>query len=622
MTTRNDFIIRTNRLGNAEIVINKPLSYNRKHRYEMVAVATNTGYLNLMGSAIVIINIKDENNHPPRLFPLEYKNTISEAAPVGTTVLKILATDLDTGVGGLIAYTIQDTTVTFVIQKDGYIVSIKPLDYETKQSYTLIVTARDGGGLLAARSAKVYITVSEVNDNQPVFDLMYYRQSVREDSIVGSDILTVTARDSDIIGNTINYHIIPNTDSSSYSVHRNTGVISLLAPLDYEVKKLYTFNVRAEDAGNGSLTGLTHVTIDITDLNDNSPVFVSPVRAHEITVIDSIYVGTLFTVVSATDKDTGINSDITYKITSGNDREKFTLDQNGQIRLIRRLDATKQNKYVLAVTAVDGGQPQRSTLENVIIHVLRFNESTPVFQPSFYNIYIPENTDINITLIALSVAKTMTGSKYNLSFHPSTVFNEFYLNGNNLMLVKELDYEQIPYYDLLILAIDEERDTAMARVRVNVQNLNEHVPQFTKQIFEVSVPELAYIGHSVISLSATDKDEDFILHYRVVGPMPGNYFSMEGNVVRVRNRLVPGTFEFKVMVTDLTFNSRTAKVRILVTSVFSPAFAKPTYIANVHETHSVGQQITRLSAGENKGITYSIESRDARLVFTINSTGM
>ena len=620
LTTEIDFEMRKSPLGHGALLVKRSLDYTRKNRYEMVAIATDKGYLNLVGAARVIVNIIDANNHIPQFSPINYQNTISEAAPIGTTVLKISAEDLDTGVGGKILYTIQDLTATFKVGDDGSIILIKPLDFETKKTFNFTVTARDGGNLHAQHSAQLFLTVVDVNDNEPVFDLKYYHKSIRENIIVGSSILTFNAQDSDHIGNSVRYSLISNGDSNSFLLNNTTGVLTVVSPLDYEIKKVYTFNIRAQDSANRKLIAVTHVTVDVIDVNDNAPSFVD-VNTYEISVIENINMGTLLIVVSAIDQDSGNNRIIRYNITGGNDDRKFMIE-DGHIRLIGKLDYQIKKKYTLNIVATDGGKPQLFSSNIVTVHVIKYNESVPMFQKGFYSIPIPENRPVNsVPLMTFVITKTLPGSPVTLSFHPGTVFEEFNLRGNDLLLAGSLDFETKRSYDILVLATDHERDMALATVRIVVQNLNEHAPKFTRPIYQGSVPELAYIGHSVLALTATDRDGDS-LYYSVVGNVPGDAFQLSDKNVVVNSRLITGTYEFNVVVNDRTFQSSVSKVSIIVTAVFKPIFPDTTYIVSVLESTENGSIILSVVAGDhNQGITYSIESIEAREVFGVNSTG-
>lgn len=566
----------------------------------------------------MIINIQDQNNHAPLFAPTQYQNTISEAAPVGTTVVKVEATDKDIGAGGQIVYNITDPTSTFKVGFDGSVVLIRKLDYESVQSYNLTVTARDNGNMQSTNQANIFIQLVDVNDNMPVFDLKYYRVMVHENSSIGTSVLTVNARDNDRTRNSIRYSLVNNPDSQSFGLNSITGGLRLQRSLDYETQMTFTFNIEARDSANQKLYGYSHVTVTVGDINDNKPVFVSSASSHSISVLETVNIGTLLTVIIATDRDTGKNGQITYSIQSGNEAGKFQ-NQDGHIRLLGDLDYLTQKRYDLVMVATDSGTPQKSSSVTLTINVLKYNESIPVFNPSSYLINIPENRPVNdIALLSFGVMKSLPGSPMSLYFHEATNYPEFRINGTDLYLTKGLDFETTPYYDVLVIAMDYERDMAVARLRINVQNLNEFTPRFTQSVYIGNIAEEAFIGHSVLSLSATDRDGD-LLYYKIVSSVPGDAFELSGRDVVVKSQIFPRTYEFNVQVTDRTFNSLISKVMVLVTQTSRPSFPNSSYIISVPETTDVGHVLLKLTAGF--GATYTIESSEAKLMFNMNSNG-
>ena len=397
--------------------------------------------------------------------------------------------------------------------------------------------------------------------------------------------------------------------------------------LDYEDKRQITFSVEAIDSNaRNQLTGLTHVIIDVTDVNDNNPVFVygNGQSSYNVTVTENLNVPSIVAVVDATDRDSGNNAAIRYHIVGGNEDNKFFLQEiNGQISLIDKLNALQKNKYVLTIMAKDLGNPSRSTNTTVTINVRRYFESIPQFFPSYAEVTFPENTELNTTIFSLFVNKTLPGSPVTLSFHSSSQFEEFVLDGNNITLAKKFDYEKKTNYRLIVIATDQEKDTAFAQILVRVQNLNEFRPEFTQQTYFSTVSELAFVGHSVLTLSATDGDRDFTqIFYTIIGSIPNDAFKLAGPVVEVNGPLTRGeSYQFQVEAFDGTFTSERATVRIDVVAENLPMFVNTTYIISLHENYPLSQNFLNVSAGSFSGITYTIASAKASQIFMIDANG-
>lgn len=87
------------------------------------------------------------------------------------------------GVGEPPEFTINSQT--------GAIVTSKTLDRETQSGYLLTVTAKDGGMPALSDTTDVEISVTDINDNAPIFLKQSYSGSVSEDALVGTSVLQV-----------------------------------------------------------------------------------------------------------------------------------------------------------------------------------------------------------------------------------------------------------------------------------------------------------------------------------------------------------------------------------------------------------------------------------------------
>ena len=616
ISTNNDFIIKTSHFGGANVCVNKPLNYNQHYRYEFLVLATDRGYLGLSGSAVVVINIFDVNNLSPEFKPSNYSISISEITKIGTKILRVYITNTDKFASGKILFNLIDITNTFIIDNLGHIVLNSLINYEVLKEYYLTVTARDVFNLSSSNNASVTIRIVEFNGSQPSFEKPYYTNNVFENVETGFVLLSVHASIND--SNDTSYFIIPNLDSSSFKINSVTGEIRLVLPLDFEIKNQYTFSVQARDSKDYTkLTGLAHVMIIVEDINDNSPKFISNKEDHDITVLESTPIATILTVISAIDIDSGINGLVTYTIVDGNIGSKFNVDPTGKIRLMAKLDFNVQQKYILTVNAKDNGSPPTSTNDTVIISVLSYLNSAPILSPSFKDLYIEENG--NFSVILKFEINSTSRLPITLSFHSSTTFSEFQLVGKNLVLASSLDYERQQQYSLIIIGSDEENNkNNIAQVNVHVQNINDNPPVFNQTVFQATISELSYIGHSVMSLNASDKDGDFMIYQM---ENSSSLFDLEGSIVRIKQKLEVGNYSFNVVVGDGIFQISHAKVIIIVVAVQLISFKQNIFNLVIYEDQPTNQVILTTTAGRSDDIVYSIEPAAVTLILNINKQG-
>ncbi|NWR69368.1 CELR3 protein, partial [Centropus unirufus] len=287
------------------------------------------------------------------------------------------------------------------------------------------------------------------------------------------------------------------------------GIISTKTKLDYESQKNYILNISLYD---GNATDYAAVFIEVTDVNDNSPVF-DPTSAT-INILENATVGTRITSVSATDADGGFNGLVLYSLKGG--EGKMGIDASGLILLEKEFDREKQNFYNLTVTASDQGQPARSTALSLAVIVDDVNDNPPVFSSSRYEVSVPEDEALGRALLTVSATDLDAGAnalvKYTIvSQQPPTSLPVLLVNltTGQLSLSQKLDYETIKQFEVEVEASDGGQPSLSAKtlVVVDVIDVNDNPPEFNQAVYDVSVLENLPKGSLVYAFSVTDKDE-------------------------------------------------------------------------------------------------------------------
>ncbi len=356
-----------------QLMTKAKLDYETKNMYTVVVTATDPS--GASDSILVTINVTDENdgatitlNSAPAFDADTAERSVEENAEAGGAVGDPVAAT-DPNAGQTLTYTLGgDDAGSFTIDGTGQIMVGEgtTLDYETKSSYTVMVTATDPAG--ESDSVTVTISVTDMNE-APAFDADMAERSVEENTAAGEalgDPIAAMDMDAD---DTLTY-TLGGDDAESFAIDGETGQLTTMAALDYETKNSYTVMVTATDSGEASDSIM--VTITVTDVNE-APAFDADMA--ERSVAENTAAGeALGDPIAAMDVDA--DDTLTYTL-SGDDAESFAIDgETGQLTTMAALDYETKNSYTVMVTATDSGEASDSIM--VTITVTDVNEAPVV----------------------------------------------------------------------------------------------------------------------------------------------------------------------------------------------------------------------------------------------------
>lgn len=308
-------------------------------------------------------------------------------------VLKVTATDEDVGANAVIRYSITggNSKSYFVIDpQTGEINTTTPLDFEKTPKFNLTISASDSKFTVTASAV---IQVIDENDNSPSFDQATYSASVAENSPVMTSVVTISASDPDPFGQ-LTYSIEsvqPGNQGDAFSVDFTSGIITTADVLDRESIDRYVLQVKVTDGGEPALSGVATVTVNVTDKNDNPPMF--NVSSFHATIPEDADVTSFVIKIHAVDADFGNNAKISYSINSSNDMSAFAIvPDTGVITTNKKLDRENISNYLLICEATDHGQPQlRSMPISVHVTLSDVNDNAPAFSQSLYAVNVSED---------------------------------------------------------------------------------------------------------------------------------------------------------------------------------------------------------------------------------------
>uniref|UniRef100_A0A8C3KIS4 Cadherin domain-containing protein n=1 Tax=Calidris pygmaea TaxID=425635 RepID=A0A8C3KIS4_9CHAR len=257
-----------------ELVLAKALDREEAAFHELVLRASDGGEPPRTGTARIRVSVLDANDNAPAFSQAEYTVRVAEDVPVGSVLVTVTATDADEGVNGDVKYSLkkfmdQASQIFELEAATGEVRLVRSLDFEEGNSYELEVQARDGGGLFD--TAKVTITVIDVNDNVPEISVRSALNSISEDSPPGTVVALLHVQDSD---SGANGQVTCSLDGGApFRLQSSRGSyysVVTARELDREEVSEYNVTVRAADGGSPPLRSSAVLALRVLDVNDNA----------------------------------------------------------------------------------------------------------------------------------------------------------------------------------------------------------------------------------------------------------------------------------------------------------------------------------------------------------------
>ncbi|CAN2391286.1 homophilic cell adhesion via plasma membrane adhesion molecules [Pristimantis euphronides] len=369
-----------------ELILEKPLDRETQNKHELILTASDGGNPVQTGTALITIIVTDFNDNVPVFTQDVYKVSVRENIPVNSTILQVSARDEDEGVNAQITYSIRNTESaiyeSFAINPNNGEIKIKGrLDYEANKYYDISVQAKDGGGVAA--HAKVLIEITDENDNAPEISITSSSRLIPEDSAPGTMVALIQVHDPDaeengevqcLIKGDLPFELISSTE--------NFYKIITKSSLDREKVSSYNITIQASDKGSPELTTNKVIYLDVTDVNDNAPVFEKLV--YTTFVKENNSPGESIFSIQARDMDSEDNAKITYSLMNrGNKEDPLTsfISMNpvtGVIYAQRSFDYEKHKEFNIQIMATDNGSPSLNSSTTLRICIVDQNDNSPI----------------------------------------------------------------------------------------------------------------------------------------------------------------------------------------------------------------------------------------------------
>ncbi|TMS22771.1 Protocadherin-23 [Larimichthys crocea] len=438
-------------------------------------------------------------------------------------------------------------------------------------------------------------------------------------------VTQVTANDVDL-SQTITYSFSDNSSTNSpFAIDRYTGVITLTRALDYEEQTEYTLTVLASDSLHQT-TG--EVKVQVLDVNDNAPVFNKV--SYQVELSELVSADTLVLSVSATDRDSGLNGEIKYRLLSSPLQGFYIEPNNGSVFTNKPLKAiTNTNLMHLLVEAKDKGDPVQSTVTSIDVLILDTNDHAPLFHQDIYTLAVPEDTPTDITILTLS-AEDQDWSPEN------TYLDYAIIRGNEekrfCLEVKMVPVEnQMRNVGKLVLCNPLDRETT-ENYALTVSVSDRGTPPLNSSCccdeYHAQVSENSHVGTRLVQVTAQDPDlgTNGLLRYDIISGNSKGHLKLnsQSGLLVVNHSLdyeEDSKYTLTIRASDGGESSENRKVAFTVVFISvldendnTPYFMFPTVNCSVLEnlpvfTHTCSVHAVDNDLGPYGQLTYSILSQ-------------
>ncbi|KAM8908446.1 protocadherin-1-like isoform 2-T3 [Spinachia spinachia] len=539
-----------------QLVVIGNLDRERKDSYDLNIRVVDGGKPARASSALLRVTVTDQNDNAPKFERSHYEAELPENSPQGHSVLQVRANDADTGTNGEIEYSLHQASEAVQrllrIDRSTGVIYVKGLvDREEESFLKFFVVAKDRGPNSKSSKVLVTINVRDLNDNAPAIEirgigLVTHQDGVAnisEDMPIGTPVALVQVSDRDegenavvtcVVAGDVPFQLRPASESAND--RKRKYFLQTTTPLDYERVRDYRIEIVAVDSGNPALSSSNSLKVQVTDMNDNAPVF-SPALL-ELDFAEGNQPGDRVLYVMATDADSGTNAELAYSIVEPAASRLFEIEADtGEIRVRNLLDREERERYEFRVAAADKGVPCKTGTATVVINVLDRNDNDPKFMLSGYSFSVIENmAPLNpVGVVTVTDADKGENARVRLYVEPDN--GKFVIqNGTGTILSSiSFDREKESTYTFSLRAVDggDPPRSSFVGVTINVLDENDNAPYVTKPANSsyIYMSPVTALDTSVEVVAAEDIDSgpNAELVYTIMGGNPYDLFHISPN---------------------------------------------------------------------------------------------
>ncbi|XP_068570878.1 protocadherin gamma-A11-like isoform X17 [Cebidichthys violaceus] len=471
---------------NVEMILQKPLDREKNEFMSLALTAVDGGEPQMSGTMQILITVLDANDNAPVFTQPVYKGSVAENAAKGTIVTTVSASDADHKLNGKISYsitnTLDDVRHMFDVNEDsGEVRLTGHLDYEKKRNFQINVRARDNGGL--TDTCKVIVDVVDINDNEPLIKIMSKSAVISESANPNTVVTMINIQDPDsgengkvqcFINENIPF-VLKSTSNHFYSLVTDSD-------LDRETASEYNITVTCSDEGVPSLSSSVTLTLQISDVNDNAPVFER--SSYEAYIVENNTPGLSIFTVKARDADWNQNARVSYILEDSSvngvpvSSYVSVSADSGVIHAVRSFDYEQIKDFHFRVKAQDGGSPPLSSNVTVKVMIQDQNDNPPqVLYPvqtggSLVAEMVPRSADVGYLVTKVVAVDVDSGQNawlsYKLQKATDRALFEVGLQNGEIRTIRQVTDKDAVKQRLTVIVEDNGQPSRSATVIVNV----------------------------------------------------------------------------------------------------------------------------------------------------------
>jgi hypothetical protein len=525
-------------------------------------------------------------------------STVAENVGIGTAVGTLSASDNDPGDALTFALTAgvgSEDNSDFTLN-GAELRTAAAVDFETKSSYSIRVTATDAGGLTQASALTVSVT--DVPENHSPTDISLSGVEVPENA--ATDVGTLSTQDADP-GDSFTYTLVSDGSPNDNSLFAVTGSTLSTTGLDHEgAGPGYVVTVQTDDGHGG--TRIESFSVTATDVNE-AP---SGLALDPSTVDENGGAGTVGTLTVG-DPDAGDTHSFTL-VTGDGDADNGAFDIVGDAVVTRDGLDFEHGPYSIRVRGEDAGGLATTAALTVFVTDLNDAPTSVDLDPAV----VAENQPAGTSVGTLTATDQDAGDAHTFAVTGGAT-GLFTVDGNQLRTTQPLDFESGSTRSVTVRADDGHGGTVERSLTVTVTNVNEGPTSVS--LSPAQVAENAPAGTTVGTLSSQDPDGPDLHTYALVagtGDAGNASFQVVGAELRTLSPLdfeAVNTFSVRVRATDSTGASTEQVFTIGVTDVNEAPDTLTLTGSDVAENRPAATTIGTLSSSDpdaGDSATYSL----------------